>query len=221
MFSVYDLAFAYLQKFYRTEPDNMVKTRVIIEMKKSLYRGWTTEEISTSLKQANPNDGPPDLDFMFGEFKEGNLLLSEKMYYHNLLRCCPPPPTVNWDINTGEITPVDEQEYFLEMRASITLDQITDYYISQMEIKPDEVNLNRYKGSFKCLIDKYGLDLTLFMIDASKNLIFSEHLNKPVTPMAIAENITQAQELYNQKRNEIIAAGDDKIVYKNRKLKYN
>ena len=217
--SVFELSFNYLNSFYQVEPDPLIKFNTIVTFKKALNMGWTAEGIIRELQNYRGN-GIPDIESMFSRFnnKEDRNLITDgnTFFYHNLLRCCPAPPTVAWDINTGMIETVPQEEYYIEMRASITATQIVDYYVLQLGIDSKDVNMNRYKGSMTYLVDKYGLDLTLFMIDVTRNLIFSEHLPKPTTPMEVAENAYHAKELLEQKISENRAAEDDKIVYKRR-----
>lgn len=219
-FSVYDLSFHFLNTFYEVEPDAKTKVDTIVAFKKALNFGWTTEAIGQALRALKGATSIPDIDKLFNKSYTGmdrNLIDSgNTFFYHNLLRCCPAPPTISWDINTGDIVSVPTEDHYLEMRASITAKQLVDYYVAQLQIEPNEVNENRYKGSMVYLVDKYGLDLTLYMIDITRDMIYSEHLPKPTTPMSVAENMYQAKEILDQKISETRAAEDDKIVYKKR-----
>lgn len=222
MISLYDIAFSYIEKFYQIEPVAKVKSEIIFRFEFILDSGWTSEEVMNRLNKCNPKNGVPNLVELFsGGFDDANknLMKSKKFYFHNLLRICPPPPTQVWDINTGDIQTISE-DFYLEMRASITASQITDYYIEQMKLNPKQVNRNRYIGSMNYMVDKYGLDLVLFMIDVAANYISSDDLQAPNSPVGVTEYMTQAQDMLNQKLSETKAAGDDKIVYRKRVLTF-
>lgn len=221
MISLYDIAFDYIEKFYKIEPVAKVKGEVINQIKIALDNGWTSSEIINTLNKYNPESGVPNLSNTFAHYDglDRNLLKSSEFYYHNLLRVCPPPPTQVWDINTGDIKTISEP-FYLEMRASITSSEITDYYIEQMKLNPIQINRNRFIGSMKYMVDKYGVDLVLFMIDTTANYISSADLQTPNSPVGITEYMGQAKELLNLKLSETRAAGDDRIVYRKRVLTF-
>ena len=222
MISLYDIVFKYIEKFYQIEPVSKVKSDIIYKFEYILDSGWTSEEIMYKLDRCNANNGVPNLSELFerkSNEQNRNLMNSKTFYYHNLLRVCPPPPTQVWDINTGDIQTVSE-DFYLEMRASITPSQITDYYVEQMKLDTNKININRYIGSINYMINKYGLDLVLFTIDVAANYTLSDDLQKPNSPVGIVEYMYKAQDLLNQKLSETKAAGDDKIVYRKRVLTF-
>ena len=224
MTSLYDIAFDFLNKYYNAEPSGDIKRATLKEFADVLSQGWTSEEINKKLNGIpHNNNSVPYITSIFprcnGRDGEVNILKPGTFYYHNLLRSCPPPPTQNWDINTGVIQTISEP-FYLETRASITTNQLVEYYAKQMKITVDSGNFNRFRGSFKYMLDKHGIDLVLFMIDTARDMIQGEDLPKPLTPVGVAEHITEAEARLNFKIDENRATGDDKIVAKRRVFNY-
>ena len=69
---------------------------------------------------------------------------------------------------------VDKEDYFLEIKASYTIEELTDYYIKQMKLNITgdvEKERNRLRGSLTYLMEKFHIDLMLFLIDSAANHI--------------------------------------------------
>lgn len=224
MVSIHDIAFYFVKTMNTKKLHSLdIKTlyanasKALAEM---LDNNMTSEQLLDEIPSIRTNiDENTNIKALFNRANPAkeNLVKTTEFYYHNLLRCLPKPPQTEWDVNTGNIITTNEP-YFLEMRASITLEQIVEYYCSRFDIQLDLSAVNRYKGSFKYMIQKLGIDLVLFMIDTASDIILSEDSPKPSSPVGIGEYETIARECYFAKISENIASGDDKIVFKQRVL---
>ena len=65
---------------------------------------------------------------------------------------------------------------------------------------------------------KYGIDTTLFAIDATANHYLSEDIAPPNNPFVLIEYIGQARLLRDYKITETKSLGDDRVVPKRRIL---
>lgn len=221
-YSFYDLAFAFIERFYDEEPADAEKKRVIGEIRQLLLNGWTSEDIVNEFRMfmgSFPDVRPniPEL-FEYLRRKNTNLLHPDRFYYHNQLRLMPGPPKRILDINTGTILK-DETPYYLEMRASYTVDDLTDYYVRQsgLAIAPNE--RKRMIGSFNYLLKTFDVEMVLFMIDAGVNAAYSEDLGKDqLSPLKLADYAAVAEVQLGEKRTENITAGDDRVVPRRRVL---
>lgn len=224
MVSLYDIAFYFVEtmvnkKLYNGSTKELF-TKATATFADMLDNNMTSEQLMKEISNLNkPITESTNLYSLFSrpDASKENLLKSGTFYYHNLLRCIPAPPQTSWDINTGEIITINEP-HFLEMRASITLDEITEYYCKRFEINQLNISINRYKGSIKYMIDKLGIDIVLFMIDTASDIIKADDLQRPTSPVAVGEYEVAARESYFAKVSENKASGDDQIVFKPRIL---
>lgn len=224
MTSVYDIAFSFVEtlvskKLYVGD-SQILYIEAISTFIRMLDSNWTSEQLMTEIhKISTPINSVVNLDRLFKNKNSNteNMIKQNEFYYHNMLRSLPAPPKTEWNIDTGEITTINE-EYFLEMRASITLEQIVEYYCKAFDITLDQASINRYKGSMKYMIQKLNIDLVMFMIDAASDIITTSDLPKPASPVAIGEYESQARESYFAKVSENTVSGDDIIVFKSRIL---
>jgi hypothetical protein len=221
--SIYDLAFNYVIMFYAV-PDitKDIKKEAVNSMASLLSKGWTSGEIQLNMdffKNKYP-DKVLDLNTYFDGRtpKRRNILKPFEYYYHNELRITPPPPKVTVDYNTGEIKR-EVQPYFLEMRCSYTIEELYDYYLRHENLYDKmEINQAKYIGGLKWLMDKYSLELVLYMIDIANDMIAANDLPPLTSIMDLQNYLRFAQNALNQRVTDVKAAGDDKIVPKARVL---
>ncbi len=216
MVSIYDLVYDYIEKFFQDERLTKEEKKTIHRgIKKLLALGWCSEEIQRVFKQFK---GKPTLDverLFKGKKKSSiNLIHPNIFYYHNDLRLTCAPPKREMDYETGEIRSVNEP-YFLEMKASYTVENLVDYYLRQVGTHHKK-DVNRFIGSFKWLLKSYKVEEILFMIDACVNTAKSEDLSLPESPLDIQKHHRIALENWNLKRTHTIQAGGNKIVRKKR-----
>lgn len=214
MLSIYDLAFSYINKNY-TEISNNDKINIINKISEVLNNGSTSNDISNRIKKSSGCDR--EYNKFFDSIKSnGNLLKPNKFYYHNELRIVPGAPLREWNINTGQIENVT-QEYYLEMKASYTIDDIINYIKRKEFLSRTLVDINRAKGSINFLLKRYDVDYLLFMID-TVNDIYSGKQKFARSLVEMAEFDDEAKYNYEQRITESKINGDDKITPKKRIL---
>jgi hypothetical protein len=218
MASIYDIVYDYIDTVYPNEKvDKEQKKTIHREVKKLLSNGWCSSELLKGFKGAKKKDATLSVSQLFRGKKRSlqNLLKPGTFYYHNELRLTSAPPKREIDYDSGEITTINEP-YFLEMKASYTVENLIRYYARQTGLKLLEHELSRYKGSFNWLLKTYGVELILFMIDATINLCVSEDMPMPYSPLDIQRNQNLAVETRNQKITENTYSGGNTIVRKKR-----
>jgi hypothetical protein len=222
--SIYDLAFGYIKLFYKTaDVPIAIKKKSIMDFYNLLDKGWTIEELRIHIKDFyHETKGSiiMNLENHFDRIKPKNINLLKPMniYYHNELRITTPPPVVDFDYNTGEMTRTIEN-YFLEMRASYTTDNLTQYFTTKPGLVANEtMTYNRIKGMLRWLTESYNIDLILYMIDVANDVIVTNNLNKLKMPSDIKEYYSEAKEIMQNKITETKISGGDKIVPRTRVL---
>ena len=222
MYSVYDLVEVFRDTFCPGERFTKEEKKMLVAtLKEMLDKGHTAESIIRAFQVYKKNNDYIEFDaelIVKGKPKVYNLLRSKTFYYHNALRLTSAPPRREIDYNTGEIKNVNEA-YFLEMKASFTIDDLVDYYIKQ--VRPTNMNnaRARFTGSFNYLLKSYSVEEILFMIDVHANHIMSGDRNKPSTPLDITHFYDIAIEMRDNKRTETVLSGGKKIVRKKRRIK--
>ena len=152
------------RKLNEKEHDNVVQKFSYI-----LDKGYTFEECNfILLSQMSSIDKKKSFsikDILNYTSYHANMIKQNKMYYHKELRIQSQPCTVDIDYNTGTMISTG-QEFFVEIVASYTMEDLINYLLSFGYINTRQWQSNRLKGMIKHYVNKYGLDATLFMIDA-------------------------------------------------------
>lgn len=214
MKSAFDLAFDYINKNY-TEISNNDKINIIKTIKGVLNDGAITNDIDKKIQSSSGSD-QNYISFFKSIRPAGNLLDQSKFYFHNELRLLPGPPKRIWDINSGEIVSVTE-EYFLEMRASYTIEDVIAFIRKKEFLAKTLFDINRAKGSITFLLKKYDIDFLLFLLDTA-NDIYSSKQKFARSLVEISEFEDEARENYERRITESKINGDCKIVPKKRVL---
>lgn len=220
MYSIFDLSFTFIERFYDEEPPKEEKIQIIRDFEELLIYGWTLDEIQKVLRTfiAKHPNVRPDIPKLFSKVncKRANLLTQGVFYYHNQLRITPGPPKRDLDYNTGEIIRIDE-EFFLEIRASYTIDDLADYYIYQLAITPSVQERTRLIGAIRYLLKQYPIDLLLFMIDQATNYLqYGDKSRRDYNPLNLSDYRGEAEGAMNEKATETKLSGDDRIVPRKR-----
>lgn len=214
--SIYELAFNLISKNYTTI-DNETKIKIINKIKEVLQNGSTYNSINNKIQRDKiyNNDYNKFLDST-KQSGEINLIRQDIFYYHNELRVFPEAPEVYFDLNTGTYTR-EPFEYFLEMKASYTTDDLYDYLRSKLPMCYVIQNKNRLVGGLNSLIQKHGIEKVLFMIDTTDR-IYSNNKRYAKNIFEIEEFYRDAEDNYNMKMSESVVNNTNKIVLKKRKL---
>lgn len=216
MESVYDLAYWYLQTFFPNEElTKREKKQVIDEMRAILDEGWTSKEIREVLEKEGVKTLFPSALFRDRKPSVWNLLDSNAFYLHPQLRIMPGPPKRIIDYNKGTIKKITEP-YFLEMRASYTLNDLVRYYEDQHNLKLTDDEREQCRGAFRYLLKNFSVDEILFMIDVAANHIRDHDLPPLENPLELKKFAKEAREEINAKRTEERLAGNDRIVPRKR-----
>ena len=178
--------------------------------------GYTGEDILEMLNSDNYIDEiNKHLEIEKQSEVEYNLLQEVgTIYYHNELKISTPPVLVKYDINTGELTKVEE-EYFLEMKASYCIKDLFNY-IKTKSCFYDLDNENTVIGSLKWLLKNYNLEIILYMIDTANDIIQVQN-KKRIKVIDIKNYYEEAIDARDRKKSELIINGADKIVPRKRK----
>ena len=212
--SIQDLLYKYLTNNPNTKEND--KTNVYRLIKGALKNGYTYNDIINIIN--NNKSCIKNLKNLCGSKKNnGDInLLQCKFYYHNQLRILPPPPVSEYNPYTCTITH-SEIEYYLEMRASYTLDDLIEYIKTKTSMKYLFNNKPRLLGALKVQITKYDIDLLLFLIDVV-DVIYCNKKNYLKNIFEIDDYLQEAKECLNLKHTENVINGTNKIVPKKRTL---
>jgi hypothetical protein len=223
-FSIYDFGFGYIKRFCNQEPSRDIKLEIMNQFSELLVNGWTEDEISKVVRAYKHTDPTilPSVRHMFSgqSTSRENLLVPNAFYYHPELRILPPPAKRDFDYNTGIISKAEE-EYFLEMRASYTLHELIQYFVTKFELNPSPEDMKRYIGGFKYLLKQHNIDTVLFMVDAAHNNMYTEDNNThDFNPIKLADYRTMAEDMLNWIRTDTKRSGDDHVVPRKRILSF-
>lgn len=222
--SVYDLVYYILKRIDKNMVTPTLKKILLQDVVSLLNAGWTSKDILTILTQYESFELDENGEIRVSDIvkcsdrTQKNLLNPYRIYFHNEVRIAPKPVTIDFDYNTGEVIRANE-EYFLEMRASYTIEDLIKYYLSKPNLVSNKHVINsRIKGGLEWLVQNYDLELVLYMIDATNDHISCCNLSALKNVMDIQEYYSEAKEVYQRRYNESKVNGDDKIVPKKRQL---
>lgn len=214
--SIYELAFNLINKNY-TEIDDSTKRNIIRKIREVLNNGATYNSINSKIQTSSILGG--DYIGYLNSTKTSsciNLIDQREFYYHNELRVYPEPPEVEFDINTGECKRAPF-EYFLEIKASYTIEDLYNYIQSKSSMRLILNNRNRLMGGLTSLLQKYKIEKILFMIDTT-DFIYDCRNRLMKSIFEIEEYAHESLDSYNLKMSESIGNGTNKVILKKRKL---
>jgi hypothetical protein len=209
------LAFDFINKNY-TSIDDKTKVEIIKEIREVLRNGVTYQDINSKIQTC-----PCDNKNFKGYFKSiksscVNLIDPQNFYYHNELRVFPEAPRRTLNPNTGVIEKT-EFEYFLEIKASYTMDDLINYIGSKNPFTNIVSNKTKLTGSLKFLLNKYDMDFLLYLIDALC-VSYDNQKRKAKNIFEIEDFIEEAKFNYNLKFSESALNGTNKVTPRKRKL---
>lgn len=151
---------------------------------------WNQNKNSLSLIESGPlapwakkNDSPN--------------LLSEDIYSHPKLMT-QAPPLVSW-IDDDGVVHHKEYDFTSERLGSFTVDDLMNYYYESFP----QVRRVRARdiGALKYLLNIYGVDKLLFIIDASTLFIHEEDKRPPKTPLILIDYEDEGIRAYEESLN--------------------
>lgn len=188
---------------------------LIMILCQALDNGYTYAEIRSDILQAFHQHSPLPFYKYNKPRQDGNLLKQGTMYYHKELKLLSPLPVITHDIDSGTMTS-SKVDYYLEPVASYTMDDLLDYFYSKQMADTQEFNRKRMYGLFKHMVQKYGLDKLLFMIEGAARMFDAEY--KVFTLADFDSYSSTADQYLEEIKNNSKYAGGDKYVYRKRVL---
>lgn len=179
-----------------------------------LNNGYTFKVIHKDILTAFNNH--KDLDFAkYNKPCKFNLVKQGVMYYHKELKIINTLPVIVHDVDAGTLTsaPVD---FYVEPVASYTIEDLLKYFYSKNMADTAEFNPKRMSGLFLHMIDKYGLDKLLFMIEAASRMYDAER--KTFTLADFDSYNSTASHYLEEIRNSCAFSGENRYVPKRRVL---
>ena len=119
------------------------------------------------------------------------------------------------NIDTGVITS-DKNQYWIEPKASYTINDVMNYFYSKNIADKDEYYPARLKGILIRYINKYGIDLVMFMIEHAYRVFISE--NKQFSIQTFESYKNPALNYLKEIENNCKYTGSDKYVPRKRML---
>ena len=138
--------------------------------------------------------------------KEGELIKFGKFYYHPMLQKSSSPPKFILDEGMN-IIEAPREKFYLENIESFTIDDLVTYFIK--ETNRVDILPTNFKDNFLKLVDFYGLDLTIYLIDYAVKYALDENLPMPKSPQYLVDssNISGALTIYHNRKNACFEEG--------------
>ena len=211
-----DLAAMYIMLFEKVNPSVQIRNNIIHRFCQYLDNGYTYEELRRTIIEAfHSKQLFPHYRYEKPCKQDGNLLKQGVMYYHKQLKLISTLPVVNHDIDKGTMTS-EKVEYYLEPVASYTMNDLLTYFYSKDMADVQEYNPKRMTGIFRHMIDKYGLDKLLFMIEGAARMYESE---RKIFALSDFDSYSSTASQYlDEIKNNCKYSGGDKYVYRKRVL---
>lgn len=213
--SVYDLAAFYTMLFVGRRINKNELKNITDKFSYILDKGYTLKECtSIMLKNMNNKNNFHISDILKCTSKHENIIKQNQMYYHKELRIQPKPSVTDIDYNTGTMVST-KQEYFVEIAASYTIEELMKYLLSFGYVNTYQWQYSRLKGLIEHYIKKYEIDTVLFMFEAIADNIDKDEREFDFNKF---DNYYQTAKGYmNNIINNCSANGGDKIEPKRRK----
>lgn len=216
-YSLYDIAYMFVCKFKKERTfTKKEKLKIVTDIYNLLHRGFTDTEMFIYFKKFGSN-GYFDIENAFKNIQPNtkNLLKPNRIYFHSQLILTSGKPDIDFDYNSGQMK-VCLTNYYFENVASYTFNNVVDYYKSKAIYSTEYVSDQRINGTFKWLIDKYDIEVLLFMIDIYDEWVECNIIDNSYNPIELSNAYKNAIISYKNKTNESAVMGVNKIVPKQR-----
>lgn len=166
-----DLAAAIFVLVDRCKPSREREQEVYSALTGALCNGHTYRAIHDSILNASRQNIPLDFS-QFSRRVVGNLLdgSGHTRYYHPELTIRNTLSPVIEDVNAGTRVDSKENVFWVEPRASYTMDDLYNYF--KLKVKVDEIDYSekRVRSILSYSVKDKTLEVTLFMIDVVANI---------------------------------------------------
>ena len=139
------------------------------------------------------------------------LLQFGKFYYHPQLQESSSAPRTYIDYETMELVLAEGEPFYLEMKDSFTLDNLLDYYLKET-FRTDsglnsEIKRRTLSTELRKIYNQFGLDMTLYLIDAMVSDFLERGQMIPTFATAIVEHIDVAEEMMRNRKDVLSEGG--------------
>lgn len=132
-------------------------------------------------------------------------------YFHPELQEVSQPGRTVIDWETMEMKVEPAEPFFLEIRDSFTLQDVVRYFLQATEAEDELNTMKRLTGQFRTAVERYGLDLTLYLIDAGVSDAKDEGRRTPRTLGDLMDTIELARTMYGNRKSICWEGGLDHV----------
>ena len=133
-----------------------------------------------------------------------------EFYFHPFLQVTSKPARYLYNETTFEMTRIEPEPFFLEMKSSFTVKDAVQYFIKETEA--NELRPERHFTQMKKLIQDVGLDMTLYLIDAAVSNSFEENEKPPISPAFLLDHFETAEKMFALRKNTLKEAKLDHVI---------
>lgn len=163
-----DLAAAIFVLVDRRKPSREREQEVYAALTGALRNGYTYRDIHDKILNASRQNIPLDFS-QFSRKVVGNLMdgTGATRYYHPELTIHNTLNPVIEDIDAGTHATSKKNVFWIEPRASYTMDDLQNYFYSKQMVDTVSYPPGRVRGILSHFVERYYLEPTLFMIDCA------------------------------------------------------
>lgn len=121
-------------------------------------------------------------------------------YYHPLLQEAPLPGRTILDWETMEMTVLPSEEFYLEIKDSFRIEDAVRYFMKETNVTEEMLLARRLIGQFRNTIQYYGIDFTLYLIDAGVAHALDENKRMPRSTGDLIDSIDIAKQMYETRK---------------------
>lgn len=199
----------------RCKPTEERKWEVLNALTGVLGNGYTYQAVHDRILDSCRQNIPFDFN-KFSQKVVGNLLTFGERYYHRELTLRNTLSPIIEDVDAGTRANSKENVFWVEPRASYTLDDLQAYFNSKQMTDTAAYSPKRVRGILTHFIERYRLEPTLFMIDLAADVY--QQTRKKFDLGTFDDYHSAALECIEMARNNCAYSGGAKYVYRPRVL---
>lgn len=188
------------------------KTTVFQDVEQVLRQGVPAEELH---ELCDGYTGSGKEIYRFSDFVEGKLEVPASplyprrsdeciqiplFYYHPRLQETGRRPRYLMDWQTMELTYEPSESFYLEITDSFTLDDVALYFLRATDSLDDSFKVKTLSKQFVVLIQRYGLDMTLYLIDSHVMYCKENDRPMPTFPMQLLDSAAVAASMLDNRK---------------------